>query len=432
MRDILPADQLNPDEILRINAILRLLNKYKAGTKMLDVGCGDGRISIEKALDNCTVIGIDNNKGQLAEAEKYIPGWATENPPRYLYMDASEMEFPDNHFDIVMASEMLEHINKSDMIKVTREIKRVCKPDGTIMITVPWKNSITGSKEFPHLQSLDYEDLGIYFNIESTFEIPNEDGPGHWIGILARNVPKISIIIPSYNNSKYLNEAIDSIHNQINFQDYEIIVVEDGSTDNSLEIILEYDDVRVIMHTENKGVAQAWSTGFEAATGDYLMILSSDDAFTEYCFLFMYNRIKSDPNIVLVHGQVYNVAPDGKRDLQPWTPPLHDYDVLMRENYIGHAVLFDAKLKNELTVLGEKIICGEIEEWGCCDYGMWLKIADYAERNNKTFSRVEEPLYLYRNHPGATRNSEGRNEKMAEAEKIVLDKARKRRAKKCQ
>jgi len=430
MRDIIPPELLNKDEILRINTILEILKDYDNHI-ILDVGTGDGRIALEKAMDGCRVIGIDNSTNQLAEAERYKAKYEYEHPPVFLNMSATAIEYPDNYFDLVMASEMLEHLTDADLLRVTQEMKRVCKPDGIILVTVPWKNCILGSPECPHLQSLDYGDLAVYFNITDTFDIKLHDDPGKWIGILAINVPRISIVIPSYNNGRFIGEAIESVQGQVNFQDYELIIVEDGSTDDSLSIIQQYDNIKLIIHNGNKGVSQAWSTGLAQARGEYCMILSSDDRFAPDAFVHMYNAITSDPDIVLVHGQVINISEDGESlNHIPWTPPEHDYDLLMRENYIGHAVLVDSRLKTEKTVLGETILTAEPDEWGCCDYGMWLKIADYAHRAGKRFKRLEHVLYYYRNHPKATRNTKERKERMPGFEDIVHKKAKKRRNKK--
>ena len=92
-------------------------------------------------------------------------------------------------------------------------------------------------------------------------------------------MPKISIIIPVYNVEPYLRRCIDSVLEQT-MQDYEIVVVNDGSTDNSGSICDQYadqcDQIRVI-HKQNGGLSDARNTGIKAATGDYILFLDSDD-----------------------------------------------------------------------------------------------------------------------------------------------------------
>lgn len=92
-----------------------------------------------------------------------------------------------------------------------------------------------------------------------------------------------SIIIPVYNVEKYLNECVDSVLNQKNV-DYEIILVDDGSTDNSGQICDEYlkkhSNVSVI-HKVNGGLSDARNAGLESAEGDYILFVDSDDKIEE-------------------------------------------------------------------------------------------------------------------------------------------------------
>ena len=93
------------------------------------------------------------------------------------------------------------------------------------------------------------------------------------------NNPKISVIIPVYNVEDYLEECLDSIINQT-FKDLEIICINDGSQDNSLNILEEYaeKDNRIkIITTKNQGLSAARNRGLENITGDYVYFIDSDD-----------------------------------------------------------------------------------------------------------------------------------------------------------
>lgn len=105
-------------------------------------------------------------------------------------------------------------------------------------------------------------------------------------------MPKISIVIPIYNVEKYLRECLDSILNQT-FQDIEIICVDDGSTDKSLEILQEYkrkDDRFVILQQRHAGAGAARNHGIKLAEGKYIQFLDSDDYFEPNLLEEMYNR----------------------------------------------------------------------------------------------------------------------------------------------
>ena len=88
---------------------------------------------------------------------------------------------------------------------------------------------------------------------------------------------KFSIIIPNYNKEEYVEETLDSIFNQT-YKNFEVIVIDDASSDNSIEKIKNYD-VK-LFHTNRKMAGGARNVGLDNATGDYILFLDSDDYFT--------------------------------------------------------------------------------------------------------------------------------------------------------
>lgn len=112
---------------------------------------------------------------------------------------------------------------------------------------------------------------------------------------------KISIIIPAYNAQNYIERCIDSISNQT-YKNYEIIVVNDGSTDNTQKILQQYeeDTNKLIVKTvPNGGVGTARNIGIELATGEFIMFIDSDDYLEHNCLEVLYNnQIKTEADIV--------------------------------------------------------------------------------------------------------------------------------------
>lgn len=123
------------------------------------------------------------------------------------------------------------------------------------------------------------------------------------------NNPKISVIIPVYNGEKYINQCLDSLLNQT-FKDFEIICVNDGSTDKSLAILEQYaqKDSRIkIINQKNSGAAEARNNGLAYASGDYLSILDCDDFFDLDMFEIMYNHaVKYDVEITFCKGRTFD------------------------------------------------------------------------------------------------------------------------------
>ena len=120
-------------------------------------------------------------------------------------------------------------------------------------------------------------------------------------------MPKFSIIIPVYNVEKYIKKCLDSIFEQ-SFKDYEVIVVNDGTKDNSMDIVKEYN-VKII-NQKNQGLSEARNSGAKKATGEYLIFIDSDDYIDKDLLKEINKSLKNDPDIV--RFQIREVYEDDK------------------------------------------------------------------------------------------------------------------------
>ncbi len=117
-------------------------------------------------------------------------------------------------------------------------------------------------------------------------------------------MPFFSIIIPVYNVKRYLEKCLESVLSQ-SFEDFECILIDDGSKDGSAQICdaLAAQDKRIrVVHKENEGVAIARNTGIHIATGAFLMFLDSDDTISEGLLEACFNKIESTNSDILVFG----------------------------------------------------------------------------------------------------------------------------------
>ncbi|MBP3846437.1 glycosyltransferase [bacterium] len=128
-------------------------------------------------------------------------------------------------------------------------------------------------------------------------------------------MPKVSVIIPVYNVEKYLRECLESVVNQT-LKDIEIICVNDGSTDNSLDILNEFSnkDNRVkIINKTNGGLSSARNAGMAAAQGEFIGFLDSDDYIDLNFYESLYNRAKETNSDIVVCEYIYRFKDKSKR-----------------------------------------------------------------------------------------------------------------------
>ncbi|MCI8466444.1 MAG: glycosyltransferase [Lachnospiraceae bacterium] len=118
---------------------------------------------------------------------------------------------------------------------------------------------------------------------------------------------KISVIIPVYNVEMYLEECLNSILKQ-DFEDYEIICVNDASTDSSENILLnyreKYEKIKIITHEKNKGLSAARNTGVLNAIGKYILFIDSDDLIVENTFTELYDRAEQTASDIVYFNMV--------------------------------------------------------------------------------------------------------------------------------
>ena len=157
----------------------------------------------------------------------------------------------------------------------------------------------------------------------------------------------ISVIVPVYNGEKYIKKCLDSIVNQTIFHDILVIVVDDGSTDNTLHILRAYEkNYKNIMVQSilNAGVSNARNVGLEAATGDYITFVDSDDWLDYDCCEKMYRKARESEADIVAAG--FYISNDDK-------------DIL--KNYVT-----DREIKKNQKEMIFNFLIGKIDVH-CCD-----------------------------------------------------------------
>src|ERR671910_2125032 len=148
--------------------------------------------------------------------------------------------------------------------------------------------------------------------------------------------PLVSVVIPCYNQAHFLGEAIESVLSQT-YPHFEVVVVDDGSPDNTQEVASRYPGVRYIRQ-ENQGLAGARNAGIRRSNGSYLVFLDADDRLLADALEAGLASLKEHPECSFVFGCCQHIATDGSPLASAQTPcacaERDHYLALLRQNYI--------------------------------------------------------------------------------------------------
>ena len=212
----------------------------------------------------------------------------------------------------------------------------------------------------------------------------------------ARNTPAVTVVIPAYNASRYITQALDSVQAQT-FSDYEVIVVNDGSSDrDELEQVLRSHPLPIIyLSQENKGVSAARNAAIRIAKGEFYAQLDADDQWTPDYLEVQLRLLLDNPDVALVYPNATIIADasDEERDFMQVSPSEGEVNfeslvrqrctvmtcVTARMSAIREAGMFDESLRS------------------CEDFDLWLRIA----RSGGRIVYHRRRLAIYRRHSGS-------------------------------
>lgn len=225
-------------------------------------------------------------------------------------------------------------------------------------------------------------------------------------------MPRVSILIPTYNRADYILEAIASAQAQT-FQDIEIVVVDDGSTDHTRELVRALPDARVrYLYQENRGVSAALNTAWRAAQGEFVAFLGSDDVMLSHQVATLFPLIAQDGALGIVYARAQAMNPQGEPlpQILGASPKFHERalaSLLYGDCVCAIACLARRAALERANGFDESLIANE-------DWDLWIHLAEFAE-----ISFHDEILARYRMHP--TSLTGARSEKY---QRVVLDRVR--------
>jgi glycosyltransferase involved in cell wall biosynthesis len=205
-------------------------------------------------------------------------------------------------------------------------------------------------------------------------------------------LPQVSVIIPTYNRSELLQVAVESTLAQT-YPNVEVIVVDDGSTDDTPSVMAQYAGRVTYIKQANQGVAAARNRGTEAAAGKYINFLDDDDLFAPAKLEHQVQVLDTRPEIGLVHCGYYYMDRDGNRlEKVTFLPGGSLRELVIVDLIWSGAPLIRRQCLEQVGLFDEKLPWrGQYAE----DWDMWLRIAQAGYQ----FACVQEPLGGYRMLP---------------------------------
>ena len=197
----------------------------------------------------------------------------------------------------------------------------------------------------------------------------------------------VSIVLPTYNGEKFLRQSIESVLNQT-YQNWELIIVNDCSTDSSLKIAEEYakkdSRVKVISNSSNKKLPASLNAGFDLAKGEYWTWTSDDNWYLPDAIEKMARTLDNNPDVGLIYANMVFVNEQGKEVRKK---KRREAGTLFTGDCIGACFLYRASDAKKAGKYREDLFCAE-------DYEFWLRL--YC--NGVKFKLISEFLYFYRMH----------------------------------
>lgn len=203
-------------------------------------------------------------------------------------------------------------------------------------------------------------------------------------------MPKISAVIPVYNHQDFIADCIQSVLNQT-YKDFEIIVIDDGSTDSTPEIIYGFGDKVKYVRQQNRGVAAALNTAIRHSAGEYIAWLSSDDAFMPTKLNEQINFLNKNPDIDIVYTDFYYIDSTGKIISTARSPYYEDKREflcnMLISNFInGCSIMFKRTCIDKVGYFDENMKYH-------ADGDMWFRMLKHFK-----FGHIPKPLLRYRWH----------------------------------
>lgn len=209
--------------------------------------------------------------------------------------------------------------------------------------------------------------------------------------VLMPKTVKVSVVIPCYNLAQYLPETVASVLEQ-DFEDYEIIIVNDASPDNTKEVAQELalldDRIKLINNETNQYLAGALNIGITAAQGEYIVPLDADNMLGKNALKTLTTALDTDRSIDIVYGSMQLIEPDGKRWISTWPPKDFNYvHQMLHRNQCPSTSMYRERIWSRVG--GYRTRCKTAE-----DADFWCRATSFGAKPSKVTNDI---TLIYRN-----------------------------------
>ncbi len=233
-------------------------------------------------------------------------------------------------------------------------------------------------------------------------------------------IPLISVLMPVYNTESFISQAIESILNQ-SFSDFELIIVDDGSTDNSLAIAKQYEslDSRIKIYSQtNQGISKTRNYLVSLASSEYLAWMDSDDVSMPLRLGKQYDYFQNHEDLVAI-GTKSLMVDEQDLPICVWESPLEHEEIdRWHIDGGGGAIIFPSAMMRKQAV--QNLGGFDVNLTGAEDLSLFLMLAEVGKLEN-----MNELLLHYRQHIKSISHTD--KDKILRDKQVVVDGARKRR-----
>lgn len=220
--------------------------------------------------------------------------------------------------------------------------------------------------------------------------------------------PAVSVVLPVYNGERYLRDALDSIFAQ-SFTDFELIAVDDCSTDSSPAILAEYaardSRMRVVQLPENGKLPAALNAGFSEARGRWFTWTSDDNLLMPETLAELHTATQANPDADIIYADFQLLRGDGEPG---GAVAAGEPDDLIFSNTIGCCFLYRREVDERVGGYDESL-------FGIEDYDFWLRV----HSSGFAFHHIAKPLYIYRRHEQSLTDRRARHIRELSVEVLV-------------